>query len=260
MMEHMAVNKREFMRLKNKVAIVTGGTRGIGFAVVKAFVREGAKVAICGSRIETAENAVSKLKEIHPKAKVIAVGANMSDGGSISQMVKSVYEKWGAIDILVNNAGVTAAQSMFVMSDEDFDSLIAINLSGPFKCTRETAKYMKDRGGSIINTSSMVSLYGGRCQSAYASSKSGINGLTKSCAKELGAYHIRVNAVAPGVVMTDMVAASVDERMMEGLKKMTPLGRAAKPDELAGAYVYLASDEAKFTTGAILSVDGGIVM
>lgn len=248
------------MRLKNKVAIVTGGTRGIGFAVVKAFVREGAKVALCGSRIETAEKAVRRLKEKHPKAQVIAVEANMSEGRSISEMVQAVFEQWGTVDILVNNAGITAAQSIFDMTDEDFDSIIAVNLSGPFKCIREAAKYMKDRGGSIINTSSMVSLYGGTQQSAYTSSKSGINGLTKSCAKELGVYNIRVNAVAPGVVMTDMVAESVNERMMAGLKKMTPLGRAADPDDLAGAFVYLASDEAKFTTGTILSVDGGIVI
>lgn len=217
-------------------------------------------MALCGSRMETAEAAVGKLKEAYPKATVIPVGANMSDGRSIAKMVMNVMNQLGAIDILVNNAGVTAAKPILDMTDADFDSLLAINLSGPFKCTREVVKYMKEHGGSIINTSSMVSLYGSTNQSAYASSKSGINGLTKSCAKELGRYNIRVNAVAPGVVMTDMVAESVNEPMMAGLKKMTPLGRAANPDELAGAYVYLASDEAKFTTGAILSVDGGIVM
>ena len=158
--------------------------------------------------------------------------------------------------------GYKAAQKAYTeMTDEEFDSVIAIDLAGPFKCIRAVAKIMQKQGsGSIINTSSMVGLYGSPCQASYASAKAGVIGLTKSCAKELGRYGIRVNAVAPGVVMTDMVAASVDERMMAGLQQLTPLGRAAQPEELAPAYVYLASDDASFTTGAILSVDGGIVM
>ena len=146
------------------------------------------------------------------------------------------------------------------LTDEDFESMIDINLTGPFKCTREVAKVMKQTGGCIINTSSLVGTYASRMQTAYVASKFGINGLTKACARELGPYGIRVNAVAPGVVQTDMVAQSVDGQMLAALKGMTPLGRVAQPDELAGAYVYLASDAASFTTGAILAVDGGIVM
>ncbi|MBQ2763253.1 MAG: SDR family oxidoreductase, partial [Candidatus Methanomethylophilaceae archaeon] len=135
-----------------------------------------------------------------------------------------------------------------------------INLTGPFKMIREVSKVMMKTGGSIINTSSMVGTYGGKMQTAYSSSKFGINGLTKSCAKELGQYNIRVNAVAPGAVATDMAAQNTDERMMQFLTSLTPLGRVADPDELAGAYVYLASDDSSFTTGTVINVDGGIVI
>ncbi|WP_040661679.1 SDR family NAD(P)-dependent oxidoreductase [Oscillibacter ruminantium] len=248
------------MRLENKVAVITGASRGIGFSVAEAFVREGAKIALCGSRQESAESAAAKLLQTYPNAEILPVGVDVTDSGAISDMVSRVVDKWGYIDVLVNNAGVTSAKQLFDMTDEDFDSVIRINLSGPFKCTREVAKIMRQRGGSIINTSSMVGTYGGKMQSAYSSSKFGINGLTKSCAKELGAYGIRVNAVAPGVVATDMMKNSVNEQMLSGLKQITPLGRAGEPKELAGAYVYLASDEASFTTGTILHVDGGIVM
>lgn len=248
------------MRLEQKIAIITGASRGIGFSIAEAFVREGAKIALCGSRQESAEKAAAKLRALYPNAEILPLGVDVTDSAAISAMVAKVVGQWGYIDILVNNAGVTSAKPLFEMTDEDFDSVIRINLSGPFKCTREVAKIMKERGGSIINTSSMVGTYGGRMQSAYASSKFGVNGLTKSCAKELGVYGIRVNAVAPGVVSTDMMKNSVNEQMLEGLKRMTPLGRAANPDELAGAYVYLASDEASFTTGTLIHVDGGIVM
>ncbi len=248
------------MRLKNKVAIITGASRGIGFSVAKAFAAEGAKVALCGSRQESAEKAAAQLLESNPDAQVLPIGIDVTDSAAIEKMVAQVVEKWGYIDILVNNAGVTSSKQIFEMTDEDFDSVIRINLSAPFKCTREVSKVMRQHGGSIINTSSMVGTYGGKMQTAYSSSKFGINGLTKSCAKELGAYNIRVNAVAPGVVATDMMKHSVNQQMLDGLNRMTPLGRSAEPDELAGAYVYLASDEASFTTGTIVNVDGGIVM
>ncbi len=248
------------MLLEGKVAIVTGASRGIGFAVAKAYACEGARVAVCGSREETAQKAVQELQKLCPGAQLLPVGVDVSDGEAIRAMVARVMERWGKIDILVNNAGITGAKPIFDMTDEDFESMIDINLTGPFKCTREVAKVMKQTGGCIINTSSLVGTYASRMQTAYVASKFGINGLTKACARELGPYGIRVNAVAPGVVQTDMVAQSVDGQMLAALKGMTPLGRVAQPDELAGAYVYLASDAASFTTGAILAVDGGIVM
>ncbi|MDD3346183.1 SDR family NAD(P)-dependent oxidoreductase [Oscillibacter sp.] len=249
------------MRLENKVSIITGASRGIGFSVARAFLAEGAKLALCGSRQESAEGAAAQLRAEFPDREILPIGADVSDTEAVGRMVETVLHRWGRIDVLVNNAGVTAAKSIFEMEDEDFDSVIRINLVGPFRCIRAVAGVMKAQGGgSIVNTSSMVGTYGGRMQTAYSASKFGINGLTKSCAKELGAYGIRVNAVAPGVVATDMMKASVNEQMLEGLNRATPLGRGAEPSELAGAYVYLASDEASFTTGAILPVDGGIVL
>lgn len=249
------------MRLKDKTAIVTGASRGIGYAVARAFLQEGAKVALCGSRPASAQAAADKLWEEYPQARLLPLGVDLTSGASIREMVDAVLNRWGRVDILVNNAGVTSAKQIFDMSDEDFDSVIRINLSAPFKCIRAVAPIMRDQGGgSIINTSSIMGSYGGKMQTAYSSSKFGVNGLTKSCAKELGPYNIRVNAVAPGVVLTDMVAGSVDDRMMEGMRRITPLGRAAGPEELAGAYVYLAGDEASFTTGTIVHVDGGLVM
>lgn len=250
------------MRLQGKSVIVTGSSRGIGFAIAELFVREGARVAICGSRLESAEKGVNKMKEIHPESDILAVGVDMTNEESIVEMVSAVKAHFGEINVLVNNAGVTATKSIFDMTTDDFTSVMEINLTAPFIATREVAKIMRDqgKGGSIINTSSMVGTYGGRMQTAYSSSKFGINGLTKSCAKELGPYNIRVNAVAPGVVGTDMMANFVDDKTKVFLEKAAPLGRMADPSELAGAYLYLASDEASFTTGTIIQVDGGIVM
>lgn len=249
------------MKLQDKVALITGASRGIGFAVAAAFVKAGAKVALCGSRPESARRAAEQLTGQFPGAEILPLGVDVADTAAIERTVAAVVEKWGRIDVLVNNAGITSAKQIWDMSDEDFESVLRINLSGPFKFIRAVSKQMKEQGGgSIINTSSMVGTYGGKMQTAYSSSKFGVNGLTKSCAKELGPYNIRVNAVAPGVVGTDMVAGSVSETMLAGLKAVTPLGRMALPEELAGAYLYLASDEASFTTGTIMHVDGGIVM
>ena len=248
------------MKLKEKVAIVTGGSRGIGLAIVEGFVKEGAKVAICGSRIETAQKAVEQILSTYPDADVMPIGVKITDTEEVKNMVEQVVTKWGYIDILVNNAGITATKSVTDMTDDDFNTMMDVNVTGVFKCTREVAKIMKEKGGSIINTGSLVGLYGSKFQTAYSASKFAVHGFTKACAKELGMYNIRVNAVAPGVVGTDMVSESVSEQMLQGLKSMTPLGRMAEPKELAGVYVYLASEDASFTTGTIISVDGGIVL
>ncbi|HJJ42567.1 MAG TPA: 3-oxoacyl-ACP reductase FabG [Methanocorpusculum sp.] len=249
------------MKLEGKCALITGSSRGIGFAIAKAFVREGAKVAVCGSRMASAEKAVAQIKEIYPNAEVIPVAADMSNSEDIKKLINTVAEKLGRLDVLVNNAGVVTNQGILEMEDADFEDVIKINLVGPWMCTREAARVMKEQGGgAIVNTSSLVAMYGGKRQTAYACSKYGINGLTKSCAKELGPFGIRVNAVAPGAVATDMVAKAVTPQMKAAMNALTPLGRMADPDELAGAYVYLASDDASFTTGTIIQVDGGIVM
>ncbi len=248
------------MKLKNKVAIVTGGSRGIGFAIVDKYVSEGAKVAICGSKIETAQRAFDLIKEKYPDADVIPVNANMCSTDEINAMFDVVVNKWGYVDILVNNAGITYTKEVDLMNDDEFENIMDVNVNGIFRCTRAAVKIMKERGGCIINTSSLVSVNGAGKQCAYTASKFAVNGLTRSFARELGQYNIRVNAVAPGSVATEMVKQFVTPQMAEYMKRVTALGKMAEPYEMAGAYVYLASDEASYTTGAILNVDGGIVM
>lgn len=249
------------MNLENKVAIITGSTRGIGNSIARLFLENNAKVVICGSTEENALKAVNKMKEELNLTddNIMGIGLNMKDTSTIKESVDKVITKWNKIDILVNNAGITSNVSLLDSTDEDFMEMFQINFFGVVSLTREVVKHMKETGGSIINTSSMVANYGARNQSAYASSKFAINGLTKSLAKELGMYNIRVNAVAPGVVATDMMSI-VTEEMKQGLLRMTPLNKMAEPTDLAGAYLYLASDLSKFTTGTIIQVDGGLVM
>ena len=249
------------MNLENKVALITGSTRGIGNSIARLFLENNAKVVICGSTKENAEKAVEKMKEelSLTDENIMGIGLNMKDASSMKSSVEEVINKWGRIDVLVNNAGITSNVSLLDSTDEQFMEMFQINFFGVVSLTREVVKYMKETGGSIINTSSMVGNYGARNQSAYASSKFAINGLTKSLAKELGIYNIRVNAVAPGVVATDMMSIVTDE-MKQGLLRMTPLNKMAEPTDLAGAYLYLASDLSKFTTGTIIQVDGGLVM
>lgn len=249
------------MNLENKVALITGSTRGIGNSIARLFLENNAKVVICGSTKENAEKAVEKMKEelSLTDENIMGIGLNMKDASSMKSSVEEVINKWERIDVLVNNAGITSNVSLLDSTDEQFMEMFQINFFGVVSLTREVVKYMKETGGSIINTSSMVGNYGARNQSAYASSKFAINGLTKSLAKELGMYNIRVNAVAPGVVATDMMSIVTDE-MKQGLLRMTPLNKMAEPTDLAGAYLYLASDLSKFTTGTIIQVDGGLVM
>lgn len=250
------------MKLENKVAIITGSSRGIGYEIAKLYLKEGAKVMVCGSKDESALKAVSMLKaELNITDDFISgIGVNLKDNSSVERVVEETIKKFGKLDILVNNAGITSRESLTDADDEVFYNMFEINFYGPMRLIRASVPYMKENGGSIINTSSMVGIYGSPNQAAYTSSKFAINGLTKACAKELGQFNIRVNAVAPGVVGTDMVAGNVTEEMKQGLIRMTPLRRMAGPEDLAGAYLYLASDEASFTTGAIIQVDGGLIM
>lgn len=250
------------MKLENKVAIITGSSRGIGYEIAKLYLKEGAKVMVLGSKDESALKAVSMLKEeLNITDDFIAgMGIDLKDNSSVINVVNETIKKFGKLDILVNNAGITSRESLTDADDEVFYNMFEINFYGPMRLIRASVPYMKENGGSIINTSSMVGIYGSPNQAAYTSSKFAINGLTKACAKELGQYNIRVNAIAPGVVGTDMVAGNVTEEMKAGLIRMTPLRRIAGPEDLAGAYLYLASDDASFTTGSIIQVDGGLVM
>ena len=248
------------MKLKEKVAIITGASSGIGLHIAKKFVKEGALITICGTNEEKLNNAKKEILEETSDANILTVIADVSKEDEVKNLFEQTINKYHKLDILINNAGIAPATPLEETTTRDFINVLNINTVGTFLCTREAIKYLKEKGGSIINTSSFVSLYGSPSQSAYSASKAAINGLTKSNAKELGKYNIRVNAVAPGVVMTEMVKDNCNPETIQRLNMMTPLGRGAEPEDLVGLYVYLASDEAKFTTGTIINVDGGLVM
>lgn len=244
------------MMLEGKVAIVTGGTRGIGLAIVEKYLENGAKVALCGSRPETAEKAVEEVKQKFPDAEVMGIAPDLADYGSVESAFAQVAERWGGVDILANNAGISAREPIEAYDPEAFKKIMDLNVVAVFNCSKAVVPIMKSRGaGVIINTSSMVSLYGQPSGCGYPASKFAVNGLTKSLARELGRDQIRVNAVAPGVIRTDMVAA-LPQDMVARLAATIPLGRVGEPEEIANAYLFLASDMASYVTGAILSVDG----
>lgn len=249
------------MNLENKVSLVTGSTRGIGKEIASLLAKNNSTVIICGRTIEASQKTAREIIDSYnlKESKIYPIKLDISNKESIKEAVKEIIDKFKKIDILINNAGITSNVSLLDSTDEEFQEMFNINFFGVVTLTREVVKYMKETGGSIINTSSMVGIYGSKNQSAYASSKFAINGLTKSLAKELGIYNIRVNAVAPGVVQTDMMSIVSDE-MKAGLKRMIPLNELGKPQDLAGAYLYLASDLSKYTTGTIIQVDGGLVM
>jgi len=248
------------MRLKGKIAVITGGSSGIGLEVAKNYALEGAKVYLCGSREESAQKAFDKIKDEVPKNMVIPVKMNVCDMGDIDNLFQLVKNNDGYLDILVNNAGIVLTKSVLEMTDEEYDKVLNTNSKSIMQMIRKFAPLMMEKGGSIINTSSMVGTYGAMHQVAYSASKFAINGITKSCAKELGKYNIRVNAVAPGVVETPMMEGSVNDEVKQRLILLTPLKRTATPKDLYGIYVFLASNEASFITSAIIPVDGGILM
>lgn len=242
--------------LKDKVAIVTGGTRGIGYSIVKKFLDNGAKVALFGSRQETVDKALASLKADNADYPVIGLCPDLKSFDEVTKAIEDVKAEFGRIDILANNAGISARDSFYEYSPEAFENIMDINVKAVFNCARAVAPIMKAQGGgSIINTSSMVSIYGQAAGVGYPTSKFAVNGLTKSLARELGKDNIRVNAVAPGVTRTDMVAALPPE-MVARISAGIPLGRVGEPEEVADCFVFLASDMASYVTGEILSVDG----
>ena len=242
--------------LDGKVAIVTGGTRGIGLAIVKKYLEHGATVVLCGSREETATKAVEELKAEDPTYKVSGIWTDLCNHEESSKDFENVKKEYGSIDILVNNAGISARESIFEYNPEEFDKIMDLNVNAVFYCSQAVANIMKEQGGGVIlNTSSMVSLYGQQSGCGYPASKFALNGLTKSLALELAPYKIRVNAVAPGVTRTDMVA-SLPESIIQPLIDTIPLGRVGEPEEVADAFVFLGSDMSSYITGVVLSVDG----
>lgn len=244
------------MLLENKVAIVTGGSRGIGYATVEAFLQEGATVVLCASRQETADKAVNALKEAHADAKVEGIFPNLSDYAEVKKAFDDVIKKYGKIDILVNNAGVSESTPFDKYTDETFDKVMDLNVRGVFNCSKAVSEYMIEAGsGVILNTSSMVSVYGQPAGIAYPTSKFAVNGFTLSLARELGPKGIRVNAVAPGITYTDMMR-SVPKEVIDPMIAQIPLRRMGQPEDIANAFVFLASDRASYISGEVLHVDG----
>lgn len=244
--------------LKGKVAIVTGGTRGIGFSIVQKYLENGATVVLFGSRQETVDKALTQLRATNPDWPVDGACPNLSDPAAVEAAVNAVAEKYGKLDILVNNAGVSNSTPTAKVTAAEFDKVIGLNVNSVMYAIIPAVKIMKAQGsGVILNTSSMVSICGQPSGVAYPASKYAVNGLTWSLARELGPSGIRVNAVAPGITATDMVAA-LPEQVIKPMINMIPLRRVGQPEDIANAFLFLASDLASYVTGEILSVDGAM--
>ncbi len=244
------------MRLENKVAIITGGSRGIGYATAEAFLKEGAKVVITASSPANAEKAAAALQEKYPHSQVAGISPDLADTASVREAFDRVIAQFGGVDILVNNAGVSESTPLSGYTEDLYDKVMDLNVKGVFNATQAVLKHMEQQGsGVILNTSSMVSFSGQPSGFAYPTSKFAVNGLTVSLARELGPKGIRVNAVAPGITETDMMKA-VPKAVIEPMIRRIPLGRLGQPEDIANAFVFLASEEASYITGVILRVDG----
>lgn len=244
------------MRLKDKVAIITGGSRGIGYATAKAFLKEGAKVIITASREQTAKEAEEKLRALYPEGNVEGIYPDLGCFDCVRGAFAEIAEKYGRIDIVVNNAGMSDSTPFSDYTEETFEKVMELNVNGIFNSCKGAAEQMVKQGsGVILNTSSMVSIYGQPSGVAYPTSKFAVNGMTISLARELGPRGIRVNAVAPGITETDMMRA-VPKEIIEPMIAQIPLRRLGQPEDIANAFVFLASEEASYITGVVLSVDG----
>ena len=241
--------------LKDKVAIVTGGTRGIGLEIVRVFLKNNAKVVLFGSKEESVNKALDELKKENSNYIVSGYYPDLTDMESVKEVFEKVKNEYGKIDILVNNAGVSSSIPFSDYTIEEYDRVMNLNVKSVFVCSKVVLDYLKETKGNIINTSSMVSIYGQPAGVMYPASKFAVNGITKSLSRELAPFGIRVNAVAPGITETDMVK-NLPESMIEPLIKTIPLGRIGSPKDIAYACLYLASDMASYVTGEILQVDG----
>lgn len=245
------------MRLKDKVAVITGSARGIGKTTAEKFLKEGAKVVVCDINIEQVNETVEELKAL---GEVIGIKVDVTNRGEVDNLIAEALNTFGRLDIMVNNAGITADNTLAKMTEAEFDRVINVNLKGVFNCGQAAAKVMVEQGsGVILNASSVVGIYGNFGQTNYAATKWGVIGMTKTWAKELGRKGLRVNAVAPGFIMTPMTE-KMPEKVLETMKEKALLRRLGYPEDIANTYAFLASDEASFITGTVLSVDGGIVL
>lgn len=244
------------MRLGGKVAIVTGGARGIGFAVAQRFLQEGARVALWDVAGDAVAEAAARLGDAEAIGRVVDV----TSSAAVAAAFDDVEAALGPVDIMVANAGITRDAMLHKMDDDQFDAVIDVNLRGVFVCGREAGKRMRERGrGVILNTSSVVGLHGNIGQTNYAAAKAGVVAMTQTWARELGPRGVRVNAVAPGYVATEMTR-TVPEKILATLEEKTPLRRLGQPEDIAAAFAFLASDDAAYVTGAVLRVDGGLTL
>jgi len=243
------------MRLANKVSIITGAAQGIGEATALKFGKEGAKVAVCDVNLPLAQAVAEAV--VKAGGEAVAYKVDVTDNAAIAAMVSAVMAKWGRVDTLVNNAGILADAQMKKMTDEQFDRVINVNLKGTYNCTKAVVDIMLAQGsGCILNASSIVGLHGNFGQTNYAATKWAVIGMAKTWAKELGPKGIRANAVCPGFVATPILS-SMPEKVIKMMEEKVSLRRIGKPEEIANAYAWLASDEASYVNGAVIEVSGG---
>lgn len=246
------------MLCEDKVAVITGGASGIGRETAKTFADRGAKVAICDVSVEEGNQVVDQIEQNGGQAEFVAADVRQQD--QVKSAVETIEDRWSTIDVLINNAGITKDSKVLDMTEEQWDQVIDINLKGVFNFTQAVAPSMVEQGaGSIVNSSSVVAMYGNYGQTNYVASKAGVIGMTKVWARELGPKGITVNAVAPGFISTEMTQ-SVPDKVIDQIEGRTPLGRLGEPSEVARAYLFLASDAASFVNGTVLTVDGGLVV
>jgi len=255
----LAYTQEDTMKgLKDKVAIITGSGQGIGKATALLFAREGASVIVAEYNKDTGEAVATEINEAGGEGRFVQV--DIANRESVQALISDVLETNGNIDVLVNNAGVIKDNTLEKMTDEEFDRVISVNLRGTYICTKEAAEIMRKQGsGVILNAASVVALYGNFGQTNYVASKAGVIGMTKVWARELGKYGIRVNAVAPGFISTDMIK-DIPENVIEMMLKKVPLRRMGQIEEVASVYAWLASDDASYVTGTVINVDGGVVV